>query len=89
MTSGGPPPFVGGSIGEILLLLTSRHPGGMELGPNGVAPEIRLKERFIRGGERSEADYEETLQSLIKQHWVERISDRIRLTDEGYKIVST
>jgi hypothetical protein len=81
-------PFTGGNAGEILLLLSSPHPHGMGLGANGVAPETRLKERFLRGGDWEEADYEPAMQSVIEQGWVERVSDRVRLTKEGHAIIS-
>ena len=76
------------NVREILLILTARHPHGMGLGVNGVAPEIRLKERFLRDGARVEADYELAVQSVVEQGWVERVSDRVRLTEEGHKIIS-
>ena len=79
-------PFSGGNVGEILLLLTSPHPRGMGLGANGVAPEIRLKERFLKAGDWKETDYEPAIQSAIEQGWVKRVSGWVRLTEEGYNI---
>jgi len=78
--------FPGSSVGEILFLLTSPHPQGMGLGANGVVPEIRLGESFLGTGDREETDYEPAIQRAIEEGWVERISDRIRLTEEGHKI---
>jgi hypothetical protein len=79
-------PFAEGSVGEILFLLTATHPHGMGLGANGIAPEIRIKERFLETGDWKEADYEPAMQKVIEQGWVERISDRVRLTEEGYNV---
>jgi len=73
-------------VGEILLLLISPHPHGMGLDANGVAPEIRIRERFLRTEGLEEADYEPAMQKAIEEGWVERISDRIRLTKEGLDI---
>jgi coproporphyrinogen III oxidase-like Fe-S oxidoreductase len=71
---------------QILFLLTAPHPHGMGLGANGVAPEARLKELFLKGVDRKEADYEPAMQKLIEQGWVKRVSDRVQLTEEGYQI---
>ena len=78
--------FAEDSVGEILFLLTAPHPHGMGLGPNSAAPEDRLKERFLRGPHRKEADYEPAIQRLIDQGWVRRVSDRVRLTEEGHDV---
>lgn len=79
-------PTAEGSVGEILFLLTAPHPHGMGLGANGVAQETRLKERFLKEVDRKEADYEPAMQKLIDQGWVRRVSDRVRLTEEGYDV---
>jgi len=79
-------PFAEDSVGEILFLLTAPHPHGMGLGPNSAAPEARLKECFLKGRGRKEADYEPAMQKLIEQGWVRRVSDRIRLTEEGHDV---
>jgi hypothetical protein len=79
-------PFAGSNVGEILLLLISPHPHGMGLGANGVAPEDRVRERFLRIGDWEEADYEPATQKAIEEGWVERISGRVRLTKEGRDI---
>jgi hypothetical protein len=79
-------PFAEGSVGEILLLLTATHPHGMGLGANGIALEIRLKERFLETEDWKEAEYEPAIQKMIEQGWLERISDRIRLTKEGHNV---
>jgi len=79
-------PAADANTGRILLLLSLPHPRGMGLGPNGVAPETRLKECFLKGGGRKDTDYEPAMKSVIEQGWVERISDCVRLTAEGHKI---
>jgi hypothetical protein len=79
-------PVADGNTGDILLLLSSPHPRGMGLGPNGVAPETRLKECFLKRGDWTDADYEPAMKSAIEQGWIERISNRVRLTVEGHKI---
>lgn len=79
-------PFAEDSVGEILFLLTAPHPHGMGLGPNSAAPEARLRERFLKGVDRREADYESAMQKLIEQGWVRRVSDRVRLTEEGHDV---
>jgi hypothetical protein len=84
MTAGAAPVGNGG-VDEILFLLTAPHPHGMGLGANGLAPETRLKARFLEAGDWKEADYEPTLRKIIEQGWVKRVSDRLRLTDEGHK----
>ena len=80
------PSVADGSVGEILFLLTAPHPHGMGLGPNGVAPEARLKELFLKGMGRKETDYEPAMEKLIEKGWVRRVSDRVRLTEDGHKI---
>lgn len=70
----------------ILSLLSLPHPQGIGLGPNGLAPEARLKERFLRQGGLQDSDYELAIASAIEQGWVVRISNRIRLTVEGHKV---
>jgi hypothetical protein len=82
----GAAPAAEGSAGEILFLLTAPHPHGMGLGANGLAPETRLKERFLETGDWKEADYEPAMQKIIEQGWVKRVSDRIRLTEDGHNI---
>jgi hypothetical protein len=80
------PSVAEGSVGEILFLLTAPHPQGMGLGPNGAAPEARLKELFLKGVDRKEPDYEPAMQKLIEQGWVRRVADRVRLTEDGHNI---
>jgi hypothetical protein len=80
------PPSTEGDVGEILFLLTAPHPDGMGLGANGLAPETRLKERFLGTGDWKEADYDPAMQKIIEQGWVKRVSDRIRLTENGHNI---
>lgn len=70
----------------ILLLLSLPHPRGIGLGPNGIAPEARLKERFLKQEGSQDSDYGPAIASAIEQGWVMRISDRIRLTAEGHKV---
>jgi hypothetical protein len=79
-------PFAEGHKGELLNVLTSPHPHGMGLGANGAVPEAGLKERFLKRGAYTEADYEQAMQSIIEQGWVKRVSDRVQLTEEGYQI---
>jgi len=80
------PSVADGSVGEILFLLTAPHPHGIGLGPSGAAPEARLKELFLKSVDRKEADYEPAMEKLIEQGWVRRVSDRVRLTEDGHKI---
>ena len=70
--------------GAIMMLLSSPHPRGIGLGANGVAPEIRLKECFLKQDGSKDSDYELAMKSVIEQGWVERISDRVRLTLAGH-----
>jgi hypothetical protein len=79
-------PFAEGSVGQILFLLTAPHPHGMGLSAYGIAPETRLRERFLEKGDWKEADYEPAMQKVIEQKWVARISDRVRLTEDGHNI---
>jgi hypothetical protein len=71
---------------KILLLLTAPHPRGMGLIAGGAAPEERLKERFLGTGDRQLADYDRAMVSVIEEGWVQRISTRVRLTDDGHKL---
>ena len=64
----------------------AEDPHGMGLGPNSAAPEARLKERFLKGVDRREADYESAMHKLIGQGWVRRVSDRVRLTEKGHDV---
>lgn len=82
----GDRPAIDSNTDAILSLLSSPHPRGIGLGPNGLAPEARLKERFLKQEGSQEADYEPAIASAIEQGWVVRISDRIRLTAEGHKV---
>ena len=83
----GDRPAIDSNTDAILSLLSLPHPRGIGLGPNGLAPEARLKERFLRQEGSQEADYEPAIASAIEQGWVVRISDRsIRLTAEGHKV---
>jgi hypothetical protein len=79
-------PFAEGHKGELLNVLTSPHPHGMGLGANGAVPEAGLKERFLKRGAYTDADYEKAMQSCIEHEWVKRVSDRVQLTEEGYQI---
>jgi hypothetical protein len=71
---------------KILLLLTAPHPRGMGLTAGGAAPEYRLRELFLGSADRNEADYDRAIGSLIGEGWVQRISTRVRLTEEGHKL---
>ena len=74
------------NTGAILWLLSLPHPRGIGLGPNGIAPEAGLKERFLKQEGSQDSDYGPAIASAIEQGWVMRISDRIRLTAEGHKV---
>jgi len=86
MTAGIPVADSGAT--KILLLLTAPHPRGMGLMAGGAAPEERLKERFLGNPDRNKADYEQAMESAIDGGWVQRISTRVRLTEDGHKLCS-
>jgi hypothetical protein len=87
MTASGVPVADSGAR-KILLLLTAPHPRGMGLIAGGAAPEERLKELFLGSADRTEADYEHAMGSVIDEGWVQRISTRVRLTEVGHKLCS-
>jgi hypothetical protein len=83
-------PLADNGARRILLLLTASHPRGMGMIAGGAAPETRLKELFLlEGADRKEADFEQAMRSVIEEGWVQRISTRIRLTEEGHLLCST
>jgi hypothetical protein len=58
----------------------------MGLIAGGAAPEERLKELFLGSADRTQADYERAMGSVIDEGWVQRISTRVRLTEDGHKL---
>jgi hypothetical protein len=85
MTASGVPVADSGAR-KILLLLTAPHPRGMGLIAGGAAPEERLKELFLGSGDRTQADYDRAMGSVIEEGWLQRISTRVRLTEDGHKL---